>query len=60
MDIFNLNRCLRYRLQQRRLCGCKTGNGHPERRATYVVHADLMAEGDGLGISAVLTADTDL
>ena len=32
----------------------------PKWRATYVVHTNLMAEGNGLRISAVLTADTDL
>jgi hypothetical protein len=30
-DIFKSNRCLRYGLLQRRLCGRKPGNGYPER-----------------------------
>ena len=41
-------------------CRRQPGNRHPKRRTTHVVHAYLMAEGDGLRISAVLTADTDL
>ena len=37
----------------------QTSNRHPEGGAADVVQAQLVAEGDGIGIAAMLTADTD-
>ena len=36
------------------------GDRHPERRAGYVVEADLVAELDRDGLAAVLAADAEL
>ena len=38
----------------------QTCDRHPERRAGHIVHADLVAELYGCGISSVLAADTYL
>jgi len=40
------------------LRGGKAGDGHAEGRAGNVVQTDSMAEFDGYGVAAVLTADT--
>ena len=41
------------------LRGGQTGDGHAERRAGHVVHADAVAELDGARLAAVLAADAD-
>ena len=38
----------------------QSGDRHAERRARHVVHADLVAERDAVGVTAVLAADPDL
>ena len=40
------------------LCCGEAGDGNAEGRAGYVVEADLVAELNGNGVTAVLTADT--
>jgi hypothetical protein len=45
---------------QRRLGRGQAGDGHAERAAAYVVEADFVAELDGVGVAAVLSADADL
>src|SRR5205807_921385 len=42
------------------LCSGQTGDGHAEGRAAYVVESNLMEERNTIGITAVLTADTQL
>ena len=45
---------------KRGLGGGQPGDRHAERRAGDVVHAHLVAEGDAVGVAAVLAADADL
>ena len=40
------------------LSGSQAGDGHTEGAAGHVVQADLVAELNGNGVTAVLTADT--
>src|SRR5579875_2940670 len=40
--------------------GFQPGDRHPERRAGDVVQSDLMEKVHGVGVAAVLTADTEL
>src|SRR5436309_2761147 len=53
-------RLARNRLAERGLRRGETGDRHAVGRAGDVVEADLVAEGDGGGIAAVLAADADL
>ena len=45
---------------QRRLCGGKPGDRHPEGRAGHVVQADPVAELDAGRLAAMFAADAEL